>query len=236
MRVVGIDVGARRFHAVALDELGRVTDALTFLAADVGAVVGWAEGAAAIGVDSPDRWSTAPHVADASLSPKFRTARCGEIALGTAHGIWVPWTTPVTPSPNTWISTGIHLFAALRASGHDPLEVYPHGVFRVLNDGVRPPPKRTTEGRQARRGQGGMGRHGRPRPRRCHGRGPGGSPPRPGQGDAGHVRARRFGHLAAGRRSPPWAGVSGRCGRTRLRPVLTTTGRRRRRSGLLRHA
>ncbi len=150
MGVLGIDVGARRHHAVVLDEHARVTDAVTFAASDVGAVVTWADGAAAIGIDSPDRWSTAPHAGNASLSPKFRTARCGEIALGATHGIWVPWTTPVTPSPGTWLSAGIDLFAALRAGGHDPFEVYPHGVFRVLNDGGRPPPKRTTEGREAR--------------------------------------------------------------------------------------
>jgi len=150
MGVLGIDVGARRHHAVVLDEQARVTDAHTFGASEVGAVVTWAEGAAAIGIDAPDGWSTAPHAEDASLSPKFRTARCGEIALGAGHGIWVPWTTPVTPSPGTWISVGIDLFAALRAWGHDPFEVYPHGVFRTLNQGGRPPPKRTTEGREAR--------------------------------------------------------------------------------------
>jgi len=150
MSVVGMDVGARRLHAVALDDDGRVTDALTFGATDVRAVVAWAEGVTAIGIDAPDRWSTAPHADDASLSPKFRTARCGEIALGTNHGIWVSWTTPVTPVPGTWISAGIDLFSALRAGGHDPLEVYPHGAFTVLNDGVRPAPKRTAEGREAR--------------------------------------------------------------------------------------
>lgn len=150
MGVAGIDVGARRLHAVALDERGRVTDARIFVATDVGAVVAWADGATAVGIDSPDQWSTAPHAGDASLSPKFRTARCAEIALGTSYGIWVPWTTPVAPSQETWISAGIELFAALRAGGHHPLEVYPHGVFRVLNHGVRPPPKRTTEGREAR--------------------------------------------------------------------------------------
>jgi len=150
MGVLGIDVGARRHHAVVLDEQARVTDAVTFAASDARAVVRWAEGAAAIGIDAPDRWSTALHAGDALLSPKFRTARCGEIALGVVHGIWVPWTTPVAPSPGTWLSAGIDLFAALRAGGHDPFEVYPHGVFRVLNHGGRPPSKRTTEGREER--------------------------------------------------------------------------------------
>lgn len=152
MGVAGIDVGARRLDAVALDEQGRVTDVRAFGAAEVAAVVAWAEGATAIAIDSPDRWSTAPHAVDTALSPKFRTARCGEIGLGQIHGIWVPWTTPVTPAPDTWISVGIGLFAALRAAGQQPVEVYPHGVFRVLNHGRRPPAKRSPEGRQVRVG------------------------------------------------------------------------------------
>ncbi len=150
VRVAGIDVGARRLDAVALDGQARVTDVRTFGTADLGAIVAWTEGVAAIGIDSPDRWSTAPHAADTSLSLKFRTARCAEIDLGRAHGIWVPWTTPVKPEEATWIAAGIDLFAALRARGHEPLEVFPHGVFRVLNQGVRPPTKRTREGLGAR--------------------------------------------------------------------------------------
>ncbi|MGI9079377.1 MAG: DUF429 domain-containing protein [Acidimicrobiales bacterium] len=150
MRAIGIDVGSRRLDAVALDGMGRVTDVGTFAAADAGAVVAWVGPAAAVAIDSPDRWSRAPHATDVTLSPKFRSARCAEIGLARDHGIWVPWTTPVTPQAQTWISAGIDLFAALRAAGHDPVEVYPHGVFRVLNLGRRPPSKRTGEGRETR--------------------------------------------------------------------------------------
>ncbi|HEX3394991.1 MAG TPA: DUF429 domain-containing protein [Acidimicrobiales bacterium] len=150
MRVIGIDVGSRHLDAVALDGMGRVTDIRTFAAADAGSVVDWVGPAAAVAIDSPDDWSTAPHATDATLSPKFRTARCAEIGLARDHGIWVPWTTPVTPQTQTWISAGIDLFAALRAAGHDPVEVYPHGVFCVLDLGRRPPPKRTGEGRETR--------------------------------------------------------------------------------------
>jgi len=152
VRAIGIDVGSRRLDAVALDGLGRVTDVGAFSADDAGAVVAWVGPAVAIAIDSPDCWSTAPHATDATLSPKFRTARCAEIGLARGHGIWVPWTTPVTPQTRTWISAGIDLFAALRTAGHEPVEVYPHGAFRVLNRGLRPPPKRTGEGRDARVG------------------------------------------------------------------------------------
>jgi hypothetical protein len=37
----------------------------------------------------------------------------------------------------------------LRAAGHEPLEVYPAGAFRVLG-GVRPPKKSSPAGRRAR--------------------------------------------------------------------------------------
>jgi predicted nuclease with RNAse H fold len=149
---VGIDVGARHLHLVALDGDARVVDATSLGAADLDRVTAWVAGATAVGVDSPDRWSTAPHAGDASLAPKFRTARCGEIALGRAHHIWVPWATPVAPAADTWMAAGIDLFAALRAGGHEPLEVFPYAVFRLLHDGAtRLAPKRSAAGGAARR-------------------------------------------------------------------------------------
>jgi predicted nuclease with RNAse H fold len=150
VRTVGIDVGARALHLVSLDGDARVVDTATLAATDPDAAVAFADGAVAVAVDSPDRWSTAPHAGDETLAPKFRTARCGEVGLGRQQGIWVPWTTPVEPSPGTWIDAGIALFSALRAAGHEPVEVYPHAVFRVLHDGRRPLNKRTAEGRHLR--------------------------------------------------------------------------------------
>jgi predicted nuclease with RNAse H fold len=146
---VGIDVGARRLHAVALDGEARVVGAEVFDARHLDEVAAWTSGADQVGIDSPDRWSTAPHGSDHRLSPKFRTARCGEIALGRDHGIWVPWTTPVEPTPG-WIHVGIDLFAALGAEGQEPVEVYPHAAFRVVAGGRRPPPKQTAAGCRAR--------------------------------------------------------------------------------------
>lgn len=152
MEVVGVDVGARRLDAVALDDEGRVVDTAAFSAVDVESLVTWAAKARTVAVDAPDAWSTAPHAGDESLAPKFRSARCAEIGLGGMEGIWVPWTTPVVADPGTWIDVGVRLFAALRDAGHRPLEVFPHATFRVLGGGRRPPKKQTVEGVRARAG------------------------------------------------------------------------------------
>jgi predicted nuclease with RNAse H fold len=150
MEVVGIDVGARRLDAVALDYEGRVLDTAVFPSTEVSRLLDWAVGASGVAVDAPDAWSTAPHADDDGLPPKFRSARCCEIALGRSEGIWVPWTTPVVAAPGTWIAVGVRLFAALRDAGHRPLEVFPHATFRVLAGGRRPPKKQTVEGLRAR--------------------------------------------------------------------------------------
>jgi predicted nuclease with RNAse H fold len=149
VRVVGIDVGARRLHAVALDGAAALAGTWVFDADDLDGVVAWARGARHVAVDSPDRWSAAAHAGDDALPPKFRTARCGEIALGRVHRIWVPWTTPVEAAPG-WIHVGVDLFAALRADGHHPLEVFPYAAFRVLAGGERLAPKRTAAGAWSR--------------------------------------------------------------------------------------
>jgi hypothetical protein len=47
------------------------------------------------------------------------------------------------------MAAGIGLFDALRAQGHDPVEAYPYGGFRVLA-GARPPKKTCREGRVVR--------------------------------------------------------------------------------------
>jgi Protein of unknown function (DUF429) len=151
---IGIDLGASTIHVVVLSgpagERGVVADARTFDATDIESVVALAHGAAEIAIDAPAELSTAPHRDDASVSNKFRTARCGEIALGQQAKIWVPW---VTPHDSTavagWIAVGFALWQALRRVGHEPLEVYPAGVFRTLA-GHRVPSKSTRSGRQAR--------------------------------------------------------------------------------------
>ncbi|MDQ4133499.1 MAG: DUF429 domain-containing protein [Actinomycetota bacterium] len=113
-------------------------------------LVDWASGAAAIAIDSPDRWSSGPHRDDDSLAPKFRTARCAEIGLGRQFGVWVSWATPTRPLVGSWMHVGIDLFAALRDNGHEPLEVYPFAAFSALAGGRSLPKKQTRAGRRER--------------------------------------------------------------------------------------
>ena len=150
-RWVGIDLGASTLHVVVLgpgsdpgaNGRAEVLAAHTFEVGELNDVVALAAGAARIAIDAPDQLSTAPHRDDESLSPKFRVARCGEIALGQIAKIWVPWVTPSDPALVAgWMETGFRTWAALRGAGHEPIEVYPAGVFRVLNGKV--PAKKST--------------------------------------------------------------------------------------------
>jgi predicted nuclease with RNAse H fold len=139
-------------HVVAL-EGRRVVAGDVFAAQDVDAVVAWVgDGVRRVAIDAPSALSVLAHAEDDSLAPKFRAARCGEIALGRDAGIWVPWVSPceggeVAP----WIAVGLSLFAAFAAAGIEAVETYPHGVFRRLAGG-RVPPKSSAEGRAQRVG------------------------------------------------------------------------------------
>jgi Protein of unknown function (DUF429) len=153
-RSVGIDLGASTIHVVVVtgpeQERASVADARTFDASDLGSVVALAEGAAEIAIDAPAELSAAVHRGDEAISSKFRTARCGEIALGQQTKIWVPWVTPWDPAKVPgWMQVGFALWRALREAGHEPLEVYPAGVFTTLA-GARVPKKSTRAGLRAR--------------------------------------------------------------------------------------
>lgn len=151
---MGIDLGASTVHVVVVAGPARaratVADARTFDASDPSSVVALADGAAEIAIDAPAELSTAAHRDDATISNKFRTARCGEIALGQQAKIWVPWVTPwdAAKVPG-WMQVGFDLWRALRGAGHEPLEVYPSGVFTTLA-GKRLPKKSTRAGLRAR--------------------------------------------------------------------------------------
>lgn len=147
----GVDVGAHRLHIVALDRRLRVVRAEVVDASRTAEAVDVLAAAQGIAVDSPGAWSTAPHATDETIARKFRRGRCGEIALGRQYRIWVPWPTPPEPAPGTWMAAGIELFASLRAAGHDPVEAYPYGGFRLLGRG--PLPKKTTPQGRAGRAQ-----------------------------------------------------------------------------------
>src|SRR5438128_56118 len=111
MRCIGIDVGASRLHAVALGGDGGLLEAPVF--DDVGTLASWAAGAGAVAVDAPAQLSTRPHAHDAALAPKFRAARCGEVALGREHGYWVPWVGPAERPESGWLALGLDAHAAL---------------------------------------------------------------------------------------------------------------------------
>ena len=103
-----------------------------------------------IAIDAPEALSSAPHAADEALSPKFRTARCAEIALGLEHRIWVPWVTPTVDRPlSPWMEVGFRVFEVAKSSGAQVAEVFPHAGFRTLA-ARRIPSKQTAEGLRVR--------------------------------------------------------------------------------------
>ena len=140
-------------HVVAVDA-SRVVAGDVFAADDVDAVVSVARGLAdRVAIDAPSALSALAHAADESLAPKFRVARCGEIALGRDAGVWVPWVSPACGDEVApWIAVGLALFAAFARAGVDAVETYPHGVFHRLADGARVAPKSTADGRAQRIG------------------------------------------------------------------------------------
>jgi predicted nuclease with RNAse H fold len=151
MHAIGVDVGSRALHAVAVDDRLAVLDARAFGSSELGELVAWASGAAVAAIDAPDGPSTGAHASDADVAPKFRAGRCGEVALGRQRGYWVSWVTPAEPAPGSWMDVGIRTHAALRvAGGIDTIEVFPHAGFRELAGGARLPRKTAATGRRDR--------------------------------------------------------------------------------------
>jgi hypothetical protein len=153
-RFVGIDLGARALHVVTLTGDGprlAIDDARILEPPALDELSEIAAGATAVAIDAPAAPSRGCHAHDETLAPKFRTARCGEIALGQDGHIWVPWTTPcdaVDAPP--WMHVGFAAWTACRSVGPEPLEVYPAGAFRVLA-GAKVPSKATPAGLAVRR-------------------------------------------------------------------------------------
>src|SRR4051794_19070418 len=106
----GIDVGARWVHVVAVAD-GQVVDGDVLPASEVDAVVDWVRAhgpVRRVAVDAPSALSPLAHADDESLAPKFRAARCGEIALGRVAGVWVPWVSPCSDDEIApWIAVGL---------------------------------------------------------------------------------------------------------------------------------
>ena len=148
---VGIDVGTNAFHAVAVDERRSGVAGRVFAADELDAVVEWVAPARVIAIDAPDRPSTGAHMTDDRVAAKFREGRCAEVALGLNARFWVPWVTPMTPVPGSWIDVGIGLHERLRdASDADVIEVFPYACFRRLAGGDHLPTKSSVEGMRAR--------------------------------------------------------------------------------------
>jgi predicted nuclease with RNAse H fold len=144
MSAVGVDVGATHLHVALLGE-----DVDTWTTTSIDDVVAACAGATAVAIDAPSDPATG-RVHAGARSAKFAAARCNEIAAGEQLGVWVPWVTPVLDACPPWMRTGFDLWRALRAAGHQPLEVYPAGCFWLLNGRRWPPKKQTAEGRAAR--------------------------------------------------------------------------------------
>jgi len=101
-----------------------------------------------IAIDAPAQLSGAPHAGDETLSPKFRAARCAEVALGRAQGIWVSWVAPAGPPLPGWMAVGVGLHRRL-APRAAVIEVYPHAAFHLLA-GRRPAKKQSAAGMRER--------------------------------------------------------------------------------------
>ncbi|MEV4423593.1 DUF429 domain-containing protein [Patulibacter sp. NPDC049589] len=148
--VVGVDVGARSLHAVGLSADRRLLRAAVFDAADVAGVVAWSAGASVAAIDGPDGPSRGLHADDATLAPKFRSGRTGEVALGRHHRHWVSWVTPSAVPEGGWMAVAVALHAAFSGAGVEPLEVYPHAAFAELAGARRLPSKQGPAGLAAR--------------------------------------------------------------------------------------
>ncbi|HEV2756769.1 MAG TPA: DUF429 domain-containing protein [Actinomycetota bacterium] len=147
---VGIDLGQRRVHVVALDEQLRLQTATVVDVADLESLRSCLKDAEVVAIDAPEALSTAPHAYDESLSRKFRSARCAEIALGREHRIWVPWVTPTIDQVlPLWMDVGFQVFDLTRSCDAEAVEVFPHAGFRVLA-GSRIPSKLSAGGLRVR--------------------------------------------------------------------------------------
>jgi predicted nuclease with RNAse H fold len=158
---VGIDVGADRLHIVAISpaDHGDPSSSLQIAwsavvdpesTTDVDELIATIPVGSSVGIDGPAGVSTAPHRADLSLAPKFRTARGCEVQLGRRRGIWVSWATPTADDAlPRWMHHAIELHDRCRAVGLVALETYPYAIFHTLA-GRRPPKKTTGAGLAAR--------------------------------------------------------------------------------------
>lgn len=136
----GIDLGQRRIHVVVVDPHLSLKETIVMDVSDLEGLPLVVAGCEVIAIDAPESLSTTPHSGDDTLSPKFRAARCAEIALGRRHKIWVPWVTPSSKElcPQ-WMQVGFQVYERVMRPGRRVVEVYPHAAFRTLAGGPIPP-------------------------------------------------------------------------------------------------
>ena len=148
---LGVDVGADRLHVVGLDRDMQVCVTAVFDPFDLAplrALLGSLAPRTPIAIDGPAGPSAAPFAGDLTVSRKFRSARGCEVELGRQRGIWVSFATGTEPLIG-WMGVAATVHALAAACGLEPLEVYPHAVFRMLV-GTRPPKKTSAAGIVAR--------------------------------------------------------------------------------------
>jgi predicted nuclease with RNAse H fold len=147
---LGIDVGATALHLVGLEASGAVVLAEVETPDNLGRLLRSLRPGTWVAIDAPDEQRDPLHFADETLAPKFRTARCAEVALGR-RGHWVPWVTPAlgTEAPG-WMATGFRVWQETRDAGMRAIEVYPHSAFRVLVGAGKLAKKQTPEGMRQR--------------------------------------------------------------------------------------
>jgi hypothetical protein len=137
-------------HAVKVERglHGRcsLVDARLLLPEDLDTLAEYCAGSSGVAIDAPECPSTAPHRNDLNLSPKFRTARCCEVASAQAPGLpAVAWVTPSADAEIPgWMQVGFQVWERLKDL--NPMEVYPHACFFQLSGNRMPKSKQRTEG------------------------------------------------------------------------------------------
>lgn len=147
---LGIDVGATKLHLVGLDAGDRVALATVEAPDNLSQVLAQLMPGTRVAIDAPDEQRDPLHLKDETLAPKFRSARCAEVAL-RRRGHWVPWVTPVRGSEAPgWMLTGFRVWREVRRAGMHAIEVYPYAAFRVLAVGGTLAKKQTPLGMRQR--------------------------------------------------------------------------------------
>jgi predicted nuclease with RNAse H fold len=144
---LGIDLGAQALHVVGVTAQGFISVCGVIELTELRDSLATVPAGCVVAIDAPATPSRGFHKSDVGLKPKFRTARCAEIALGVGRGYWVPWATPLIGGDfPAWMVVGFSVYDAVREAGFRAIEVYPHSIFREFAGGLMPPPKQTAAG------------------------------------------------------------------------------------------